>query len=167
MDEQGKRNYTVYFITIVLHELTHWLRFKLEAESPKNPYPGKPDRESGENLELELLGGRMASYYFQSHGDEFKIDGIVLLLSARDQPQSIWESPCRILTQKYFDLFFEDIEQLPTEFQRMRLDIGTADGLPSGASLKTPLCGCEDVGGVVNSAYEIVIAKRPMDDKRG
>ena len=93
VDELMKRNYTIYFITIVLHELTHWLRFKLEAENPKNPYPGKPDRESGENFELELLGGRMTSYYFRSHGDEFKIDGIVLLLSERDQKQSLWESP--------------------------------------------------------------------------
>jgi len=127
-----RRNYTVYFITIIMHELTHWLCFKLEADSPKNPYPGKPERE--EKLELELLGGMRASYHFRSHGDEYKIDGIVLLLSERDQKQSLWESPRIILTQKYCDLFFEDIEQLLTEVQKMRLDIGSTDGVPTGAS---------------------------------
>jgi hypothetical protein len=163
----AKRNYMIYFIAIVLHELIHWLRFKLEAESPQNPYPGKPDRESGENLELELLGGRMESYYFKSQGDEFRIEGVLLLLAERGQKQSVWESPRRILTQNYFDLFFEDMEQLPTEAKRMGLDIASPDDVPPGASLKTPLCGCEDSGGVVDSEYEIIGAKRPMDDKRG
>jgi hypothetical protein len=71
------------------------------------------------------------------------------------------------LTQKKIDLFFDNIDQLPTEVQRMRLDIGSTDNVPPGASLKIPLCGCEDSGGVVESEYEIVVVKRPMDDKRG
>jgi hypothetical protein len=107
LTREEKRNYKVFFITIVLHELAHWLRFKLEAISPQNPYPGEPIRESGENLELDLLGGRMASYYVKSHGDEFKIDGVVLLLSERGQEHYVWKSPCRMLSESYFKFFFE------------------------------------------------------------
>lgn len=51
-----------------------------ESNQSKDPYPGEPARESSENLELDLLGGRMASYYFESHEDKYKIDGLVLLL---------------------------------------------------------------------------------------
>jgi hypothetical protein len=165
LDDETKRDYQVYFITIVLHELIHWLRFKLEAISPQNPYPGEPTRESGENLELDLLGGRMASYYFESHNDEFKIDGVVLLLSERGQEHSVWQSPCRMLSESYFKFFFEDMEKLLEEVQTMRRDL--LSGMPDGASLKAPLCGCETQGNASDSSYQIKIAKRPMGDRRG
>ncbi|KAJ2986621.1 hypothetical protein HDV02_006645 [Globomyces sp. JEL0801] len=165
LSREAKRNHQVYFITIVLHELTHWLRFKLEAISPQNPYPGEPTRKSGENLELDLLGGRMASYYFVSHNDEFKIDGVVLLLSERGQEHPVWQSPCRMLSESYFKFFFEDMEKLLEEVQTMRRDL--LSGMPDGASLKAPLCGCETQGNASDSSYQINIAKRPMGDRRG
>jgi hypothetical protein len=165
LSREAKRNHQVFFITIVLHELTHWLRFKLEAISPQNPYPCEPTRESGENLELDLLGGRMASYYFESHGDEFKIDGVVLLLSKRGQEDPVWQSPSAKLSESYCKYFFEDMEKLLEEVQTMRRDL--LPGVPDGASLKAPLCGCETQGNVSSTSYQIKIAKRPMGDRRG
>ena len=74
-------------------------------------------------MELNLLGSRMASYYFESHNDEFKIDSAVLLLSERGQELSLWQSPCRILSETYFEFFFEDMEKLLKEVQAMRRDL--------------------------------------------
>lgn len=65
----------------MLHQLTHWLSAKLEAIIPQKTSPGEPNRELGKVLELELLGGRMESYYSESDCDEFKIDCLVLLLT--------------------------------------------------------------------------------------
>jgi hypothetical protein len=166
LGELPKRSHAVYFISTVLHELTHWLCVKLDAISPPNPYPGAPAVESGENLELDLFGGRMASYYYESHGDHFKIDGVVLLLSQRGQEQSLWQSESRRLSETFLNIFFavQDWDKLFDEVQVMRRNSNA--GLPSGASLKNPVCGCEAQGNVSDSKYRVKISRAPRCGRR-
>jgi hypothetical protein len=154
-DADRKKNHQVFFICTVLHQLAHWLRFKLEGTN-------SPDTNGnlGTKLELELFGGRMATYYFESHGNESEIDGVALMLSEQAQDQSESQTCCRPLSKEYLRIFFEDdIEKLVPEVEIMRRDLNS--GLPPGTKLKTPLCGCEVQGNeVFDPKYQIKIAHR-------
>ena len=130
LNKAAKRNHQVFFTCIVLHQLTHWLEFKLKANGPD-----QINRENGAVLEMILLGGTMCQFY-HDHGDHFKIDGLIL--------QFPGQSLCRQLSQDYFKYFFQDMEKLKEQLEAMCWDLNLK--LPNGASLKAPVCGCEAKG---------------------
>jgi hypothetical protein len=66
-DPELKSQMKALFVVIVLHELTNWLIKVLKTKSPVNPYADDLGLESGECVELELLGGRMSNFYLPSN----------------------------------------------------------------------------------------------------